>query len=180
MFLHRKSSLENKTTICDNPILVSRCYTFCIGLQCIMYCLFMYWSGADPGFKVKGAHLKKLGVFRVKKRFYANKSYSYQLRREARNILGYFVWKITILRQQIIFFTILGGGAPGAPPPLDPPLLIMSVLCMLCVVFLCTDYVCFMYAMCWNENVNDPVLKPIWWTLSYIFFIACLMYLFYL
>ena len=129
MFLHRKSSLENKTTVCDNPILVSRCYTFCIGLQCITYCLFMYWSGADPGFKVKGAHLKKLGVFRVKKRFYANKSYSYQLRREARNILGYFVWKITILRQQIIFFTILGG---GAPPPGSAP----------------ADYVCFMYALC--------------------------------
>ena len=35
--------------------------------------------------------------------------------------VGYFVWKITILRQQIIFFPILGGGggarrAPGAPP----------------------------------------------------------------
>jgi hypothetical protein len=31
--------------------------------------------------------------------------------------LGYFVWKITILRQKILFFPILGGGggAPGAP-----------------------------------------------------------------
>jgi hypothetical protein len=36
-------------------------------------------------------------------------------------LLGYFMWKITILRQQILFFPILGGGAPGAPP-LDPPL----------------------------------------------------------
>jgi hypothetical protein len=36
-------------------------------------------------------------------------------------MLGYFVWKITILRQKIIFFPILGG-APGTPPPLDPPL----------------------------------------------------------
>jgi hypothetical protein len=43
------------------------------------------------------------------------------LQREARKILGYFVWKITILRQKIIFFPILGGRAPGAPP-LDPPL----------------------------------------------------------
>ena len=45
-------------------------------------------------------------------------------RREARKLLGYFVWKITILRKNIIFFPILGGGrAPGAaPPPLDPPL----------------------------------------------------------
>jgi hypothetical protein len=31
------------------------------------------------------------------------------LRREARNYFGYFVWKITILRQKIIFFPILGG-----------------------------------------------------------------------
>jgi hypothetical protein len=40
-------------------------------------------------------------------------------RREARTFLGYFVWQITILRQKIIFFPILGGRAPGAPPP--PP-----------------------------------------------------------
>jgi hypothetical protein len=33
------------------------------------------------------------------------------LRREARKFLWYFVWKITILRQKIIFFPILG------PPP---------------------------------------------------------------
>jgi hypothetical protein len=33
----------------------------------------------------------------------------FQLRREARKFLGYFVWKITILRQKIIFFPILEG-----------------------------------------------------------------------
>ena len=43
-------------------------------------------------------------------------------RREARKMLGYFVWKITILRQKIIFFPILGGGAPGAPPGSAPAL----------------------------------------------------------
>ena len=43
-------------------------------------------------------------------------------RRDARTFLGYFVWKITILRQKIILFPILGG-APGAPrAPLDAPL----------------------------------------------------------
>ena len=85
--------------------------------------------GADPGFQVRGAHLKKLRraeggaknfwVFRVKNhdftptnhifsncegrhenflgisceksRFYAKKSYFFQLRREARTFLGYFV-----------------------------------------------------------------------------------------
>jgi hypothetical protein len=57
-------------------------------------------SGADPGFQVSWAE-----------------------RRELRKGLGYFVWKITILRKKIIFFRILEG-APGAPPPspLDPPL----------------------------------------------------------
>jgi hypothetical protein len=59
-------------------------------------------AGADPGFKVRGAHLKKLrradggakivGVFRVKNHdFTPNKSYFFQLRREARKFLGYFV-----------------------------------------------------------------------------------------
>jgi hypothetical protein len=41
------------------------------------------------------------------------------LQGEAGNFLGYFVWKITILRQKIIFFPILGA---CAPPPLNPPL----------------------------------------------------------
>ena len=56
-----------------------------------------------------------------KSRFYAKKSYFFQLRREARKILGYFVWKITIIHQKIIFFPILGGRAPGAPPPGSAP-----------------------------------------------------------
>jgi hypothetical protein len=61
------------------------------------------FTGADPGFQVRrgeGAQLKKLrrveggannfGVFRVKKHdFTPKKSYSFQLRREARKILGY-------------------------------------------------------------------------------------------
>ena len=93
-------------------------------------------SGADPGFQVRGGALKKIapsggggggrehfwGISCEKLRFYAKKSYFFQLRREARKFLGYFVWKITILRQKIIFFPILGGGcAPGAPPPPPPP-----------------------------------------------------------
>ena len=49
-----------------------------------------------------------------KLRFYTKKSYFFQLRREARKFLGYFVWKITILRHKIIFFLILGGGGEGA------------------------------------------------------------------
>jgi hypothetical protein len=64
-------------------------------------------AGADPGFKVRGAHLKKLrraegganifGVFRVKNHDFKPKNN--------------------------IFSNFRGGGAPGAPPPLNPPLM---------------------------------------------------------
>jgi hypothetical protein len=36
------------------------------------------------------------------------------------NCLGYFVWKITILRPKILFFPILGGAAPPPPPWIRP------------------------------------------------------------
>ena len=61
------------------------------------------YTGADPGFQVMGGGaLKKIapsggrrekiwGISCEKTRFYAKKSYSFQLRREARKILGYFV-----------------------------------------------------------------------------------------
>ena len=57
------------------------------------------------------------GISCEKSRFFAKQSIFFQLRREARKYLGYFVWKIMILRQKIIFFPILGGGTPGAPLP---------------------------------------------------------------
>ena len=53
-----------------------------------------HYTGADPGFQARGADLRKL--------------------------FGYFVWKITILRQKIIFFSNFRGGAPGAPPGSAP------------------------------------------------------------
>ena len=73
-------------------------------------------SGADPEYQDRGRTLKNCVE-----------------RREERTFLGYFVWKITILRQKIIFFPITEGGAkivgvfrvPGAPP-LDPPLVMVS------------------------------------------------------
>ena len=50
--------------------------------------------------------------------------------------VGYFVWRITILCQKIIFFPILRGRAPSARPPppppphLDPPLIwIIRLFC---------------------------------------------------
>ena len=65
----------------------------------------MIWgTGVDPGFQVRGgvAHLKKLrrakggakhfGVFRVKNHdFTPKKSDFFQMQREARKFLGYFV-----------------------------------------------------------------------------------------
>jgi hypothetical protein len=59
-------------------------------------------TGADPGFQVRGGALKKIapsggrrehfwGISCEKLRFYAKKSYFFQLPREARKYLGYFV-----------------------------------------------------------------------------------------
>jgi hypothetical protein len=59
-------------------------------------------TGADRGFQVRGGALKKIepsrgmrehfwGISREKSRIYANKSYFFQLRREARKCVGYFV-----------------------------------------------------------------------------------------
>ena len=84
-------------------------------------------QGRIQDLKLGGGALKKIapsegrrenfeGISCEKSRFYAKKSYFFQLRREARKILGYFVWKITILRQKIIFFPILGDKVyPGTP-----------------------------------------------------------------
>ena len=60
------------------------------------------YSGADPGFQVRGGALNKIvpsggrrenfwGISCEKSRFYAKKSYFFQLRREVQNFLGYFV-----------------------------------------------------------------------------------------
>ena len=59
-------------------------------------------TGADPGFQVRGGALKKIapsggrrekfwGISCEKSRFYDKKSYFFQLRREARKFLRYFV-----------------------------------------------------------------------------------------
>jgi hypothetical protein len=63
---------------------------------------FMNKSGADPGFQVRGGALKKIapsggrrenfwGISCEKSRFYAKKSYFFQLPMEARKFLEYFV-----------------------------------------------------------------------------------------
>ena len=102
-------------------------------------------AGADPGFQVRGGALNKIAPYRgrrenfwgiscEKSRFYAKKSYFFQLPREARKFLRYFVWKITILQQKIIFFPILG----GRPPPWIRPWVVL-------LMFMTKQYICFNY-----------------------------------
>ena len=64
-------------------------------------------TGADSGFQVRGGRTQK----------------NCAERRESRKYLGYFVWKITILRQKIIFFSQFYWGVGGGfrMGPLDPP-----------------------------------------------------------
>ena len=70
----------------------------------ILYCPFGI-QGRIQDYKLGGGALKKL-----------------RRAEGAAKILGYFVWKITILRQKIIFFQILGGARAGcAPPPGSAP-----------------------------------------------------------
>ena len=71
----------------------------CVGNNIVVVLL----AGADPGFQVGGgAHLRKLrraeegpkifGVIRVKNHYFTPKNHIFfQLRREARKFLGYFV-----------------------------------------------------------------------------------------
>ena len=71
------------------------------------------YQGRIQDFKLgrEGAHLKKL-----------------RRAEGGAKMLGYFVWKITILPQKIIFFPILGGCAPDAPPWIRPWIYIFFAL----------------------------------------------------
>jgi hypothetical protein len=90
-------------------------------------------------FKLGGGTLKKIvpsggrlenfwGISCEKSRFYAKKSYFFQLRREAWKLLGYFIWKITILCQKIIFFSNFRWGVRRVHPPLDPHLHCITII----------------------------------------------------
>ena len=92
-------------------------------------------AGADPGFQVRGAHLKKLrraegganifGVFRVKNHDFTPNNHIFPILGGAREIFGVFhVKNHDFTPKKIIFLPILGGGgrARVRPPPLNPPL----------------------------------------------------------
>ena len=96
-----------------------------------------HYPGADPGFQVRGAHLKKiaermearkfLGISCEKSRFYAKKSYFSNFRGGgggARNLWGISCEKARFYAKKIIFFPILAPAIRSsleAPPPPPPP-----------------------------------------------------------
>jgi hypothetical protein len=117
------------------------------------------FQGRIQDFKLGGAHLKKLRraeggakicvVFRVKNHDFTQKiSYFFPIAEGGAKFLGYFVWKITILRKKYHIFSNCGGrreifgvfrvknhdftqknhissnfrGARAGCDPLDPPL----------------------------------------------------------
>jgi hypothetical protein len=74
-------------------------------------------TGADPGFQVRGGALKKIapsggrrencwGISCEKSRFYAKKSYFFQLRREARKFLGISCEKSRFYAKKSYFFQL--------------------------------------------------------------------------
>ena len=96
---------EILTTIHDKCVvdLADKTYNNIVHICKSYYIDCLKISGADPGFQVRGGDaLKKIapsggrreifwGISCEKSRFYANKLYCFQLRREARKYLGYFV-----------------------------------------------------------------------------------------
>ena len=99
---------------------------------------FPYLAGADPGFQVRGGALKKIapsrgrrencwGISCEKSTILRQKIIFFQFYGGRAKFLGYFMWKITILRQKNHIFTNFRGGArrvrPPPPSPLNPPLL---------------------------------------------------------
>jgi hypothetical protein len=107
-------------------------------------------QGRIQDFKLGGAQLKKLrraeggpkifGVFRVKNHDFTPKHHIFPILGGAREIFGVFhVKNHDFMPKKIIFFPILGGGAPGASPP---PALINLNETKMC-------------AVCTHENVNS-------------------------
>ena len=95
-------------------------------------------AGADPGFQVRGGALKKLhraeggakifGVFHVKNHDFTQKNHIFSNcggRRE--NLWGISCEKSRFYAKKIIFFPILGGRAPGAPPSGSAPALTVYI-----------------------------------------------------
>ena len=89
-------------------------------------------TGADPGFQVRGVHLKKLRradggteiflVFHVKNHNFTLKNHIFSNCEGSANFFGVFrVKNHDFMPKNHIFYNFSGGGgrAPDAPPPLD-------------------------------------------------------------
>ena len=98
------------------------------------------------------------GISCEKSWFYAKKSYLCQLQREARKVMGYFVWKITILRpKKIIFSNFRGGGMRRVhPPPGSAPAFSIFIFsCRIwCFLFLCIFKKICMFLYHWIPHKN--------------------------
>ena len=113
------------------------------------------------------------GISCEKSRFYANKSYFFQLRREARNFWGISCEKSRFYAKKSYFFTILGGCAPPPPPPL-PPCTVHAKLCRFppltnaAIVIKCFIIKLFVQNLTLFHNLNY-----VW--LHQVFFSSCLV-----
>ena len=132
----------------------------------------MSYSGADPGFQVRGEHLKKLrraegganifGVFRVKNHDYTPKNHIFTNcggRRE--NFWGISCEKSRFYAKKSYFFPILGGGRPpGSSPVIYLSLrLVMSntyhVVFMFCLSLSYVSYVAN-FSFFFGQFLNVP------------------------
>ena len=79
--------------------------------------------------KLRWAARKSLGYFVWKITILRQKILFFPIaEREAWKFFGYFVWKIMILCQKIIFFPILGGARAGYTPPWIRPCISIIIL----------------------------------------------------
>ena len=101
---HRHHTINMLLVICHDIAVkfMLSCQLMSHNNQLLIFRYSQTSSGADPGFQVRGGALKKIassggrrenfwGISCEKSRFYAKKSYFFQLLREARTFLGYFV-----------------------------------------------------------------------------------------
>jgi hypothetical protein len=88
----------------------------------------MFRAGADPGFQVSGGALKKIApsggrrenfwsISCEKSRFYAKNHIFSNCGGRRENVWGISCEKSRFYAKKSYFFPILGGRAPGAPPP---------------------------------------------------------------
>jgi hypothetical protein len=129
-------------------------------------------SVPDEGYSRKSSYLMKVipGTCRMHKARYQGRIQDFKLGGEGAHLkklrraeggakmLGYFVWKITILPQKIIFFPILGGCAPDAPKETNNICLMTAILHYSTYILTLKVENCCTY---WNVIKHLPTLRRI-------------------